>query len=63
MTQPTAVNFQEVESGLRTGAGSIKQSPEITSEFCPGCAARLTSRSCKLICATCGYYMSCSDFY
>ena len=32
-------------------------------EFCPQCSARLAARSCKLVCASCGYYMSCSDFY
>ena len=35
---------------------------ENASEFCPVCNVRLASRSCKLICS-CGYYMSCSDFY
>jgi len=63
MTQPTAVNLREGESGSQTGAGSIKREPEVASEFCPGCSARLAQRSCKLICPACGYYMSCSDFY
>jgi len=36
---------------------------EIASNYCPRCEARLTARSCKLICPSCGYYMSCSDFY
>ena len=35
---------------------------EVPSLYCPVCSARLASRSCKLICTTCGYYMSCSDF-
>jgi hypothetical protein len=31
--------------------------------YCPVCSTRLTSRKCKLICETCGYYMSCADYY
>jgi len=38
------------------------QHSELPSAFCPRCSARLEPRSCKLICS-CGYYMSCSDFY
>ena len=33
------------------------------SQYCPVCSQRLESRRCKLICAVCGYYMSCSDYY
>lgn len=36
---------------------------EIASNYCPRCSARLAARSCKMICPSCGYYMSCSDFY
>jgi Zn finger protein HypA/HybF involved in hydrogenase expression len=36
---------------------------EYASNYCPRCATHLTARSCKLICPSCGYYMSCSDFY
>ena len=31
--------------------------------YCPVCSRRLTARKCKLICETCGYYMSCADYY
>jgi hypothetical protein len=36
---------------------------EDVSRYCPVCSQRLESRRCKLICAVCGYYMSCSDYY
>jgi len=31
--------------------------------YCPVCSTRLTPRKCKLLCETCGYYMSCADYY
>ena len=31
--------------------------------YCPVCSTRLTERKCKLLCETCGYYMSCADYY
>ena len=31
--------------------------------YCPVCSTRLTELKCKLICARCGYYMSCADYY
>ena len=32
-------------------------------QICPTCGHTLDSRRCKLICAHCGYYMSCADYY
>jgi len=29
---------------------------------CPVCSQKLLARKCKLYCARCGYYMSCSDY-
>ena len=31
--------------------------------YCPLCSKRLTEHKCKLHCETCGYFMSCADFY
>jgi hypothetical protein len=31
--------------------------------FCPVCSQKLEPKRCKLICAVCGYYLSCSDYY
>jgi hypothetical protein len=36
---------------------------EDASRYCPVCSQRLESRRCKLVCAVCGYYMSCADYY
>lgn len=31
--------------------------------YCPRCSSRLSEMKCKLLCARCGYYMSCADYY
>ncbi len=33
------------------------------SVFCPTCSSRLQESRCKLVCRTCGYFLSCADFY
>jgi hypothetical protein len=64
------------ESDLASGAEAAAVSPAAfaadpkaagnfvdVSRYCPVCSQRLEARSCKLICAVCGYYMSCADYY
>lgn len=46
----------------QAGDGSREPGAEYASEFCPVCSRRLAARACKLVCS-CGYYMSCSDYY
>ena len=36
--------------------------PAATILTCANCGARMIERKCKLIC-TCGYFLSCSDYY
>jgi len=49
------------DSGLESKQREEKN--ENPSSFCPVCSARLEALKCKLRCRTCGYYMSCSDYY
>lgn len=39
--------------------------PASPERFCPNCGQPLVELRCKLLCPdrSCGYYMSCSDFY
>ena len=32
-------------------------------QVCPTCGNRLVGHRCKLVCANCGYYLSCADYY
>jgi hypothetical protein len=52
-----AVNIARAEAAPDAAA------PEHHSQVCPACSSRLASRRCKLVCAQCGYYMSCADYY
>jgi hypothetical protein len=40
-----------------------RESCEQPMLYCPVCSERLAESRCKLICKTCGYFMSCSDYY
>jgi hypothetical protein len=40
-----------------------RQPPEEPMLYCPVCNTRLSEMKCKLVCAKCGYYMSCADYY
>jgi hypothetical protein len=42
--------------------GALAEQEDV-SRYCPVCSRRLESRRCKLVCAVCGYYMSCADYY
>jgi hypothetical protein len=50
----------------QSGAHALAEAPSSVDhhcQLCPTCSHRLTGHRCKLVCAHCGYYMSCADYY
>lgn len=52
-----------VETELKPPANSSCTIDEHHSRFCPTCSSRLEDSRCKLVCRTCGFFLSCADFY
>lgn len=46
-----------------TGPAMAEPPVDHHCQICPTCSSRLTGHRCKLVCAQCGYYLSCADYY
>jgi len=46
-----------------TGDDQQKHSIADASSYCPNCGEKMQESRCKLRCKTCGFFLSCSDFY
>ncbi len=59
---PVPVPVEDETPRPAAAAEDRERRPE---RVCPTCGALLIERKCKLLCPdpSCGYYMSCSDFY
>ena len=44
------------------GSVDFSEDPGLVMTSCANCGAQMLDRKCKLICS-CGYFLSCSDYY
>lgn len=63
---PSALNpdfVPDFAESLTGDACALSEPVEHHCQICPTCGQRLDGHRCKLICARCGYYLSCADYY
>lgn len=51
-------------SAARTASitADFSEDPGLVMTSCANCGAQMLDRKCKLVCS-CGYFLSCSDYY
>jgi hypothetical protein len=55
----------DLSGAVSDSEAAVAETPvaEHHSQVCANSGQLLTGYRCKLICAGCGYYMSCADYY
>jgi hypothetical protein len=63
---PQALNTDFADENSSSSAACALQHAQPVDhhcQLCPTCSHRLSGHRCKLVCANCGYYLSCADYY
>ena len=60
VTLPSTASAQTSTSA--EGSVYFSEDPGLVMTSCANCGAQMLDRKCKLICS-CGYFLSCSDYY
>ena len=68
LQHPTSATLEATPlaaSGATTSGSAnadFSEDPGLVMTSCANCGAQMLDRKCKLICS-CGYFLSCSDYY
>lgn len=51
------------KNASETNTAPLRRHTAEASRVCPACGSEMRESRCKLTCDTCGFFLSCSDFY
>ncbi len=59
---PAAATPEATTLPASATTADFSEDPGLVMTSCANCGAQMLDRKCKLICS-CGYFLSCSDYY